>query len=176
LRAEGAMTKGVRSISVTIVAQSLAVALGWQFGFPHTQRWWADTLPRWMLWLLFPFLEPSVSGPISLALFFGEPIRLWAIYKKQSESLIACAICGFLSLYTGWLMLSEPFLRYDNESAIWGILISLPPLFAIGPLVRARAWFGVISCVMLFATCLSLIIHNACSNGALMGFFYREIR
>jgi hypothetical protein len=170
--AKNAMKKRAGTVLVVVAAQSLAVALGWIWGF----EWYPHEIYDWKLlaWLL----EWKVTGRAAIVAFLCEWLRLLALRgcRLRATRTASPWVSLALAVYAGCIMLNEPFIDYSGDiSFITGVLLITPFMLAISVLVRQRAGIGVAGAVVFFATCLSLLLVNGRNwGGASIGFFFRE--
>ncbi len=156
-------------IVVTAVAQLLATTLGVSWGLAMARRVPIDWFPA--PWLL----DWRVAGVSALLAFFAEWLRYLISARLRKAFPAISWLCLGLGVFAASLMLADPFVDYrGDESFVFGILLVLPLLLAIGPLSRAQAWLGVAGAVAFLATCLSIIVVNGANWRVSAGFFYHE--
>jgi hypothetical protein len=169
------MSRRLRSTIVISSIQYSALGLGCALGFALVYR---VSVPSVVVARL---LQPEVLGGVALLAFLVEMLRYrWSPRMRQAHPNTAM-LCEALLLYAGWFysglcVIGRPSLEYDGSvDFIIKIHLLLPFLLAIGPLVRSAAWIGVVGVVVLFATVLSILIHNGFSPMGGIGFFSRWI-
>src|SRR3984893_10685876 len=94
-----ALRKNLRPVLITVTAQSLAVALGWSWGFVRVR---GVSIP-WLLvaWLL----DWNGSGAIAVLAFFAECLHYVASSQLRRTHPIVPWLCLGLALYSACIML-----------------------------------------------------------------------
>jgi len=156
---------------VSIVSQYTALAIGLSWGWVSARR--ISGLDALLSANWFLFAEIGIGA---LLVEGCRRLPYFSVRKTASED--ACLRRGLyvsllVVLYTLVLMYTEPFLfSYDSIEDVLKLALLAPFLVSISLLTWLRAWFGVAGCVILFATCLAMLIDNACRLSGANGFFY----
>jgi hypothetical protein len=96
--------------------------------------------------------------------------------QQRGQAARAACLCTVLLALAFTLMTKEPFVHYHNKATfVIQVHLLLPFLLAVGPLVRSRAWLGVVGAVLFFAASLSMIIENAYLRNGAAGFLFRSL-
>jgi hypothetical protein len=153
------MKKKIRTIMIVASAQYVAIAIGMCWGY---------------LYLVHScWISPGFStGALSFLAFGIEALRFMAkTGPTPARWRTACACVG-LCLYCGHIMWADPFFNCDDDRHVIELMVLLMPfLLAINLFVRSRAWLAVLASIILFATSIAMLIHNAGCRGGAGGFF-----
>jgi hypothetical protein len=152
-----------RQIIVIVSAQEFAVALGIVWGFRAARH--------------ASFVVPGGGmGLIACLLYAIEGVRFVVPGKLPGARRGSSLLCWGLFFYGGFIICLEPFMAYDGDYNYFvDVFLLFPFILSIGPLARARAWFGTIASVTFFSASIAMLTHNACCRGGSTGFFRSEV-
>jgi hypothetical protein len=142
----------LRDTALVSASQLASVGLGaaWGIGLSHRVEW----LPG----------PSALCGGFAVLSFGCDGAHYLLSARGRAGHRVSAFLCIALGVYAVILMAGEAFLFYSgNESFITGVLLLLPFLLALSPLVRARAWLGVVGVIVFIATSLAMLIRNGMS-------------
>jgi hypothetical protein len=117
-------------------------------------------------------ISGSLFGSLGVILLGVQWLHFIASRRFRIASPVASWVCVALACYALALMRAEPFLWYYGDiTFVTGVLLLLPFLFGMSPLVRARAWLGVVGSILFFAQSLAMLTHNGSCRSGGSGFF-----
>jgi hypothetical protein len=150
----------LRAVFVVAMAQYLSVFLGAGWGWARIEH------------VVFVPLPYEVAGCLAVLAIGIDWLRFLRTPRLRDADPVPQLVLMILACYLAWLMMEEPFLYYSgDETFVRNVLLLTPLLLAMSPMVRWRAWLGLLGTALFFATALAMMMHNACCHNGGNGFF-----
>ncbi len=154
------MRKKLAIVALVCALQYAAAGLGvlWGLAERYGVRWLHG---RW-----------SLAGCLAVLMLAAEWLRHLPSRRPATAQPSTPWVCVALGCYAMWLMATEAFFWYrDDSTFVVGVLTLVLFLLSICLLVRAGAWLGVAAAVLFFACSLAMLISNGFSLTGASGFF-----
>jgi hypothetical protein len=102
-----------------------------------------------------------LAGVISIGLLGCDGLRFFLLRHLASTSKATPCLCAALACLGVTVMLVDPLFWYDGNNTFFiGVVLVSTFLVFIGPLVRTKAWLGVLGAALFSVTLLAILTAN----------------
>lgn len=164
---------GYREILWIAIIQYGTVGAGcvWGWIFAHARYFLPPELAAHVHWTSAFWPWMGISGPLLLV---AEGLRFAILTRQDSRNRLIPWACGALACIAAFILFVEQFLWLGGGSEdvfFGGILPLVPFLLAVGPLIRSRAFLGLVGIILFMMASLAMIVSNGFSLYGGVGFF-----